>query len=186
MTLEEVRAKIDVIDKQIKPLFLDRMVCSYKVAQAKAKTGGDVYVPSREKVVIEGRTSDVDPSVKSEYAAFLRMMMSVSRRYQYGILTGMQDKVISDALASAGLSGDTPHTLVDISFVCDKTDSNISLFLDMARLNEVVIESMSLECVGDKQIVKMTLAGNACKGDCKRLLTQIGKEAQEFKIVGLR
>ena len=186
MTLQECRVQIDVIDKQVKPLFLERMVCSLHVAEAKAATGGDVYVPSREKIVIEGRTSDVDPSVKKEYAAFLRMMMSVGRRYQYGILTGMQEKVLGDALAAAGIDGTVPHTLVDIYFECDKEDSNISLFLDMAKVNEITIEAMSLECAGDKQIVKMTLIGNALEGDCKRLLTQIGKEAQNFKILALR
>lgn len=186
MTLDEVRVQIDVIDKQVKPLFLDRMACSYEVAMAKSKTGGDVYVPSREKIVIEGRTSDVDPAYKKEYAAFLRLMMSVGRRYQYGILTDMQEKVLSEALAAAGLSADTPHTLVDISFECDREDSNVSLFLDMAKINEIVIDAMSLECVGDKQLVKMTLVGNAVEGDCKRLLTQIGKEAQNFKIIALR
>ena len=48
MTLEEVRKEIDAIDSQMKPLFLKRMECSRHVAEAKAKTGGDVFSKARE------------------------------------------------------------------------------------------------------------------------------------------
>ena len=58
MTLEEIRVEIDAVDTEMKPLFLRRMECSRQVAEAKEKSGGDVYVPEREKVVIGGRSSD--------------------------------------------------------------------------------------------------------------------------------
>lgn len=44
MTLEEVRAGIDAVDTQMKPLFLKRMECGKHVAEVKAQTGGDVFV----------------------------------------------------------------------------------------------------------------------------------------------
>ena len=44
MTLDEIRVRIDAIDTQMKPLFVNRMECAAQVAAAKAKTGGDVFV----------------------------------------------------------------------------------------------------------------------------------------------
>lgn len=38
MTLEEVRAGIDAVDTQMKPLFLKRMECGKHVAEVKAQT----------------------------------------------------------------------------------------------------------------------------------------------------
>ena len=87
MTLEEARADIDAVDTQMKPLFLKRMECAKKVAEVKAQTGGDVFVLERELSIIEKRAGDVDKEVYDEYVTFLRHLMSVSRRYQYGKLT---------------------------------------------------------------------------------------------------
>lgn len=55
MTLEEVRAGIDAVDTQMKPLFLKRMECGKHVAEVKAQTGGDVFVLERELEIIEKR-----------------------------------------------------------------------------------------------------------------------------------
>ena len=52
MTLDEIRVRIDAIDTQMKPLFVNRMECAAQVAAAKAKTGGDVFVLERELAII--------------------------------------------------------------------------------------------------------------------------------------
>ena len=46
--LDDIRKKIDEIDNSMKPLFLERLACSRQVAEAKAKTKEEVYVPKRE------------------------------------------------------------------------------------------------------------------------------------------
>lgn len=71
MTLEEVRAGIDAVDTQMKPLFLKRMECGKHVAEVKAQTGGDVFVLERELEIIEKRATDVDPEIQEEYKTFL-------------------------------------------------------------------------------------------------------------------
>ena len=114
MTLDEIRVRIDAIDTQMKPLFVNRMECAAQVAAAKAKTVGDVFVLERELAIIEKRASDIDADIYDEYVAFLRHMMSVSRRYQYGILTDMQERVLKDALEESGLDGAKPHDQVEI------------------------------------------------------------------------
>jgi len=51
MGLDEIRQKIDVIDTQMKELFLARMDLSAQVIAVKKENGGAVYVPEREKEI---------------------------------------------------------------------------------------------------------------------------------------
>ena len=53
--LDDIRKKIDDIDNSMKPLFLERLSCSRQVAEAKAKTKEEVYVPKREEEIIADR-----------------------------------------------------------------------------------------------------------------------------------
>lgn len=113
-------------------------------------------------------------------------MMSVSRRYQYGILTDMQERVLKDALEESGLDGAKPHDQVEISFTCKKEASDLNLFMNMIRLNKVEIDGMNLTSKDAVQTIVMTLDGNIHDGNMKRLLCQIGKEADGFKIRDLK
>ena len=145
MTLEEIRVQIDAVDTQMKPLFLKRMECAGCVAETKRETGGDVFVLERELAIIEKRAGDVAPEVRDEYVMFLRHLMSVSRRYQYGILTEKQDRVLAEALEAAGLSAEKEHSQIEIAFACDAEASDFNLFVNMAKLNQISIISLNLE-----------------------------------------
>ena len=114
MTLEEVRNEIDEIDTNMKPLFLRRMKCGKHVAEVKGQNGGDVFVLERELEIIEKRATDVDPEIQEEYKTFLRHLMSLCRKYEYELLPEMQEKVMTAALAAAGLTAETEHTQVKI------------------------------------------------------------------------
>lgn len=186
MTLEEIRVEIDSIDSAIKPLFIRRMECAKHVAEVKAVLGGDVYVPERERAVIERRSSDVYAGIREEYVTFLKHLMSVCRRYEYGLLGSLQEQVIADALDRAGLSADADHGNVEIGFSCSLENSDLNLFVDMAKLNRVGICGMQLEIKNGRQQITMSLDGNVKEEGMKRLLCQIGKEAEEFRIMGLR
>lgn len=83
MDLHEIRRDIDRIDNQMKQLFLQRMEVSGRVAEAKMKTGDSILKPEREKQVIERLTDDVPENLRTEYTAFLKKLMMVSRKYQY-------------------------------------------------------------------------------------------------------
>lgn len=185
MTLEEIRIEIDSIDNAIKPLFIRRMECAKHVAEVKSATGGSVYVPEREQAVIERRSSGVEADIKEEYMAFLGHLMSVCRRYEYGLLEEMQAQVVKEALQTAGLSAGTKHCSVEIGFSCGYEAGSLSTFVNMARLNRVGIIRMQAERKDGRQQVIMTLEGNVNDEGVKRLLCQIGKEAEEFRILGL-
>lgn len=185
MTLDEIRVEIDAIDSQMKPLFIQRMECARHVAETKAKTGGDVYVPEREAVIIERRASDVDAGIHDEYVAFLKQLMSICRRYEYGILPKMQEEVLAEALKAAGVDAGKEHQQVKIAFCLSSSNNNLNLFINMVNLNQVDILSMSLETKAENQIVHMTLKGNVGESNMRKLFCQIGKEAENFQILEL-
>lgn len=56
----------------------------------------------------------------------------------------------------------------------------------MIRLNKVEIDGMNLTSKDAVQTIDMTLDGNIHDGNMKRLLCQIGKEADGFKIRDLK
>lgn len=187
MNLDEIRVKIDAIDTQMKPLFLERMECSKQVAEAKAAMGSDsVFVLERELAIIEKRAADVDTAIYDEYVAFLRHLMSVSRRYQYGILTELQEKVIMAELERAGLDENAEHTQVKIGFDCEKETSDLNLFINIAKLNQIPIDEMKLVTREGKQKVEMILDGNIKEKGIRQLLCQTAKESEGFHIIELR
>lgn len=79
MDLTEVRQRIDTVDNQMKELFNNRMECSKEVARVKLETGDDVFKPLREKEILEKFSTD------SQYKSFIKKVMQISRKYQYGL-----------------------------------------------------------------------------------------------------
>lgn len=186
MLLDEIRKQIDEVDTKVKPLFIKRMECAKHVANAKAQTGGDVFVKEREVEIIKKRAADVPAEIYDEYVAFLKHLMSVSRRYQYGILTNMQETVLEEAFTQSGLQQEVPHQMVEIRFSCDSKQSDLNLFINMIALNHIDIECMNLQTVQELQEITMTLRGNVTDTNMRQLLCQIGKEAKDFAIIALK
>lgn len=83
MTLDQLRAKIDEIDLQIKDLFLERMKTAEAIAESKSRTGDKILKPEREEEVIRNLTRDMSEEMKLSYASFLKKVMEVSRTFQY-------------------------------------------------------------------------------------------------------
>lgn len=185
MALKEVRKTIDEIDTQMKPLFLQRMECGKHVAEVKAQTGGDVFVLERELEIIEKRAGDVDTEIQEEYKTFLRHLMSLCRKYEYELLPQMQEKAMTTALVAAGLTAETEHTQVKVTFTCPKETSDLNLFLNMTKLNGISVDALNLTTEDGIQKVTMILDGKVTDAAMRCLLCQIGKEADDFGIVAL-
>lgn len=79
MSLSEVRIKINQVDDNMKQLFDERMECSNQVAAVKIAEGDKVFKPLREKEIVERFSND------REYIAFIKKVMQISRKRQYGI-----------------------------------------------------------------------------------------------------
>ena len=185
MSLDEIRLHIDAVDTQVKKLFLERMDCAQQVAQEKAMSGGDVFVQSREEAIIAGRTADVSPERKAEYAYFLLLLMSISRRYQYGLLPAMRRQVLEDLSSRSGLDLTAPHTGIQVSFTCVPGEPKLALFSNMAALNGITVSDLTLTTEDETQHVCATLRGSAQQEDMQRLLCQLGKELDGFSLTGL-
>ncbi|MCI8454200.1 MAG: chorismate mutase [Lachnospiraceae bacterium] len=185
MTLDKIRAQIDQADTQMKPLFLSRMECARQVAETKKQNGGEVFVASREQVILETRTADVNPEIRGEYAAFLRHLIGLSRRYQYGFLTDMQKESIAEALSEAGLDPETNHRQIKVRFICDKESASLPILMEAVSLNAISIRSLFLDSPDGTQTVTLLLDGNLKTPGMKQLLCQLKKETTDFKILTL-
>lgn len=181
--LEKIRGEINAIDEQMKELFLRRMLCAKKVAQIKEKTGGDVFVPERESLILQKTTKDIVPEFQEEYAAFLKHLMSICRKYEYQLLPQMQKKVIDMKLKGQKLESKEKTSQVKIMFTCEKEKSNLNLFLNMITLNKIQISSMNLTLENGRQKIIMILDSSLEETGMQCLICQLGKEAEDFQII---
>lgn len=102
-TLEDIRKRIDEIDKQIAQLFSQRMEESHRVVKYKMANGLTIYNPEREQKVIEKNAQLIsDPVLREYYIQFQKELMSLSKDYQSRIMNGMK-------VAYSGLPGAFGH-----------------------------------------------------------------------------
>ena len=89
--LKESRKNIDEIDRKIVELFEQRMVEANAVAEYKLETGKAVYDKQREDEKLEnlGNLSS-NPFNRRAITELFSQIMSISRKYQYGILPVME------------------------------------------------------------------------------------------------
>lgn len=81
--LSEIRQDINLVDEQIRGLFLQRMSLALEVAQTKAETDDKIFKPDREAEIIEKRAIGMDEELRLKYVALLQSMIRASREYQY-------------------------------------------------------------------------------------------------------
>ena len=86
--LTQIRQEIDEIDDKLVKLFEQRMKCAAEVAENKRGTGKAIYDPEREKEKIAVLTGkEKEPFMKKAAEEIFLQLMSISRRYQYSILS---------------------------------------------------------------------------------------------------
>ena len=98
----------------------------------------------------------------------------------------MQETVIAQALQAAGLDENTDHEQITVYFTDSRKNSKLNLYMNMVRLNDILIDAMEVTSRDDEQQVVLKLHGNIKEPDMRRLLCQLGKEANEFKITALQ
>ena len=88
MDLQELRAQIDAVDRQIVDLFEKRMEISGQVARYKIETGTKVFDPTREKEKIASVQAMTHTDFnRTGVGELFEQIMSMSRKLQYQILT---------------------------------------------------------------------------------------------------
>ncbi|MFT4104963.1 MAG: prephenate dehydratase [Lacrimispora sp.] len=87
LDLQEIREKLDRIDREIVSLFEERMKVVGDVAEFKITTGKQVYDGEREQQKIEDVTGMVEDEFRKQAVRELfTQMMTISRRQQYRLL----------------------------------------------------------------------------------------------------
>lgn len=89
LDLQEIRNKLDEVDKELVSLFEERMKLCAEVAEFKIRTGKPVYDKEREQQKLES----VGALAHSEFnrqavTELFSQIMTISRRYQYQVLAG--------------------------------------------------------------------------------------------------
>lgn len=81
--LDQTRAEITELDRQIQQLFLRRMMCAEQVAAYKLSTGDAILKPDRERFLLDTLGAQVPENLQQEYRSVLKTVMRVSRKHQY-------------------------------------------------------------------------------------------------------
>jgi len=85
--LEESRAVIDTVDKELVKLFEQRFQAVKGVMEYKLENGLPVLDSSREQQIIAKHTNELsDPSLAPYFKAWYQNMLAVSRQYQTDLM----------------------------------------------------------------------------------------------------
>lgn len=89
--LDEARANINRIDKEMAALFEERMKAVYKVAEYKMERGLQIFDEAREREVLKRNAKYIDDTeIKSYYLSFMQDVMDVSKQYQHKLVEGIK------------------------------------------------------------------------------------------------
>ncbi len=82
MELSEIRKKIDGIDTQLVDLFCQRMTLAAQVANYKKANGLPIYVPARERAILQKVAELAGPEYEKDARILYAMLFELSRGYQ--------------------------------------------------------------------------------------------------------
>ena len=82
MDLNEIRNSIDAIDDQLVELFCQRMALSAQVADYKKENNLPIFVPSRERDILQRVAKQAGPEMENYSRVLYSMLFELSRSYQ--------------------------------------------------------------------------------------------------------
>ena len=101
MTLEELRARIDVLDRQLVELLNERARAALMIGHLKAATSLPVYEPAREKVIYTNvRAANKGPLPDIELTHIYERIIDVMRALQRNELASERNAQASATLAA--------------------------------------------------------------------------------------
>lgn len=94
-SIEEIRARIDVVDTEMRALFEERLDLVYQVAEYKYKNHGEIFDPKREAEVVEKHTKKLkNPDYRDRYIEFIQAVMDQSKLVQEGYIRDQADQSV--------------------------------------------------------------------------------------------
>ncbi|MBR6223148.1 MAG: chorismate mutase [Lachnospiraceae bacterium] len=180
MNLEDVRKELDQVDLEFKELFLKRMEIAKRIAKVKAESGDDIYKPDRETEVIEKLTDGVAPEFKSEYVAFLRRLMQLSREIQYAERLKINDDFF---LEDSGIASPS-HNRLKVRFACPDRCGALMNTISIIADYGINITDIRMAWEATDLIIYLELAANMLDENIKALLVQLYAETEGLKMIG--
>ena len=87
MDINEARAKIETIDKEMAKLFVERMACSKAIAEYKQANNMPIFDAAREQVLLEKNSAYIEnDNMKEYYKDYLMAVIGISKNYQKEII----------------------------------------------------------------------------------------------------
>lgn len=185
MKLEEVRGIIDAIDPQIRKLIMERLDCSYKVAEAKKESGDiTIYRADREEEILKRLGEDVPPERKAGYLAVVRKIMETSRMYQYGLLFDWLDGIFEPLAKGIEIypNGSRVRVLIERPNRPNAMSSILSMIGDYGY-NMEKMELIRDDAEKNTVTFELTIIGNLSESSMQKLMFQLSMESLSFKIL---
>jgi chorismate mutase len=114
MTIEEIRLRIDVLDRQLVELLSERARAAQMIGHIKAATSLPVYEPEREKIIYANvRAANKGPLPDIELTHIYERIIDVMRALQRNELASLrnaQDAPSEDGLAGHAAGAEAPET----------------------------------------------------------------------------
>jgi chorismate mutase len=102
MTLEELRERIDVLDRQLVELLSERARAALMIGHLKVKTSLPVYEPAREKIIYANvRAANKGPLPDIELTHIYERIIDVMRAIQRNELASERNALANAAASSA-------------------------------------------------------------------------------------
>lgn len=185
MTLQEVRAKIDAIDPKIRELLMERLDCSLEVAKTKQAAGEtNIYRADREQAILERLGSGVPEDRKPEYLAVVRKIMETSRMYQYGMLFDWNPQLFAELARDIEIKPGGHRVTVRLTRP-DRPNA-MSSILNMVGdygYNMQYMELLSFNRPEGTVTFDLTILGDLSHVSMQKLMFQLSKESENFKIL---
>lgn len=182
--LEDIRKDIDEIDNQIKELLMKRMDCSLAVAMAKHADGDlTVYRPEREEQILDILGRGVAQDRKPEYLACVQKIMETSRTYQYDLLYDWNRTAFEQVCGHE--KADRPSMCVIVRFARKNVPNALGPILCMIGEAGFNMRRVELaENTPSQTAFELEIKGDVTEERMRKLLFQLSKETEGFRIVG--
>ncbi len=181
--LEIQRNKIDEIDKQLLPLFLERMNCSKAVADYKRANGMAVLDKKREKEILDHKMSLVEPEKATAVRDFFSSIMSISRAAQRKLLAETPEAVDLASIFDMGSLKADPTVVFQGVAGANSETALMKIFGDDCKRINVMTFGETLDAIenGDADYAVLPLE-NSSTGSISGVYDLL--ESRDFYIIG--
>ncbi|MDO4183076.1 MAG: chorismate mutase [Coriobacteriia bacterium] len=183
--ISHIRKNIDAIDLQIRELLMQRMDCSYQVAQAKQAAGStDIYRAEREQAILDDLGEGIPEERRAQYLAVVRKITETSRMYQYGLIYDWNEGIF-DKIEGAELTR-TPGSLLKVRLTRINRPNAMSSILSMVGdygFNMELMELVEVSDITHTVTFDLTICGDITQEHMRKLVFQLSKESANFRIL---